>query len=107
MLKLIPAEIVAIWVTLRGIFAAAQTAPVCLQWAAFLALVVLTPIYLRRTAGISKTTQVWVTTGAFVVWAFSLGGAPFVTLPPQYVLPIFGAILLPLYTFAVPLLKID
>lgn len=108
LLKLIPAEIVAIWVTLRATFeAAAQTAPTWLQWAAFLILAVLTPIYLVKTAGVSKMTQVWISTGAFLVWAFSLGGVPFATLPKEYVLPIFGAILLPLYTFAAPLLNVD
>jgi hypothetical protein len=48
-----------------------------------------------------------VTTGALIVWAFSLGGAPFSTLPASWVMPIYGAVLLPLYTFAVPLLNVD
>ena len=107
LLKLIPAEIVAVWVAMRGTFAAAQSAPVWLQWAAFVILVALIPIYLSRIAGVSKRVQIGVTTGAFVVWAFSLGGAPFSTLPAQYVLPIYGAILLPLYTFAAPLVNLD
>ena len=107
LLKLIPAEIVAVWVTMRGTLAAAGDAPIWLQWVAFLVLLALTPIYLRRTAGITKPAQVWISTGALAVWVFSLGGAPFDTLAAPYFLPIYGAILLPLYTFAAPLMSVD
>jgi hypothetical protein len=107
LLKLIPSEVVALWVTLRSTLTAADTAPGWLQWVAFLALLCLTPIYMKRIAGVSKTSQVCITTGGFVVWVFSLGGVPFATLPSPYFLPIYGALLLPLYTFAMPLWDVN
>lgn len=104
LLKLIPAEVVAVWVTVRGILAAAQSAPEWLQWISFGAILALTPIYLQRVAGVTKPAQVWVTTGAFIVWAYSLGGVPFGSMGAPLYLPIYGAVLLPIYTFAIPVI---
>lgn len=106
LLKLIPGEIVALWVTLRGVLTAAGEVPPWLPWIALLALLALSPLYLRRLAKIEKWLQVWLTTLAVLVWAYSLG-LPFDKLPAPYYMPIYPAILLPLFTFALPLWKAD
>jgi len=40
LLKMIPADIVAVWISLRGILAAAQNAPAWLSWFVFIGLLV-------------------------------------------------------------------
>ncbi|MBI5256001.1 MAG: hypothetical protein HY855_05845 [Burkholderiales bacterium] len=107
LLKLVPAEVVALWVSLRGILAAAQQVPAWLPWAAFVVLLALTPWYLVRVAKVAKPRQVAMCTGAFLVWAYSLGGLPFGSLPAPYYLPVYGAVLLPLYTFVLPLIPME
>ena len=78
-----------------------------LVWAfVFLALLALTWPYLSRIGGVTNRTQLAISTGAFFFWVFSLGG-PFVYLMGLVgwtYHPIYGGLLLPLYTFAVPIL---
>jgi hypothetical protein len=51
LLKLVPAEVVALWITLRGVLSSDDASvPVWLPWFAFGVLVLLTPVYLRRLA---------------------------------------------------------
>ncbi len=107
LIKLIPAEVVALWISLRSILAATHNVPAWLPWAVFGILLVLTPVYLHRVAKIGKSKQLALCTGAFAVWALSMGGAPFSQLPPPLYLPVYGAVLLPLYTFLVPLVGFD
>jgi Kef-type K+ transport system membrane component KefB len=66
----------------------------------FLALLVGTWFYLERLQKVSKRQQLIVSTVAFAIWTFSLGG-PFADF--AWYSPIYGAVLLPLYTFAVAL----
>jgi hypothetical protein len=69
-----------------------------LLWITFGLLLVLTPVYLWRVSHVTKTVQLVIATISFAVWVFSLGG-PFAFFP--WYQPIYGAVLLPLYTFAV------
>jgi len=105
LLKLVPAEVVAVWVTIKGIVASASQVPAWLPWIISALMLVLTPFYLRRVAKVTKLRQVALSTIAFVVWIFSLGGAPFGNL--SWYNPLYGAILLPIYTFAVPIVNVD
>lgn len=106
--KLIPTEVVALYLFLSGIIAAARPAeadrgPVLTF--VFGALLVLTAPYLRRVAGVRNRLQVGISTVAFGVWVFSLGG-PFVYLLQLAGFSydqLWGAILLGLYTFIVPI----
>lgn len=99
-LKYIPAEVVAVYIAVQGAIDAAEpTGPnETLLWIAFGILFVLTPVYLWRVGKVTKTVQLAVATIAFAVWVFSLGG-PFAFLP--WYQAIYGAVLLPLFTFAV------
>jgi hypothetical protein len=105
LLKLVPAEVVALWVTVSGIIASASKVPAWLPWIVFALMLVLTPFYLRRVAKVTKLRQVALSTIAFVVWIFSLGVVPFGDL--SWYMPLYGAILLPIYTFAVPIVNVD
>jgi hypothetical protein len=100
LVKNIPAEVIATFVFLAGVINAAGTGtPSWLLWTVFAVLLVGTPLYLSRAQGVKKPLQLAISTGAFAVWVFSLGDqGPFGTLP--WYKPIYGAVLLPLYTFA-------
>lgn len=99
-LKYIPAEVVAVYIAVQGAINQADPTPTgaTLLLIAFGILLVLTPVYLWRVAHVTKTLQLVIATVSFAVWVFSLGG-PFAFLP--WYQAIYGAVLLPLYTFAV------
>jgi hypothetical protein len=106
--KLIPAEAVALYLFLSGVIGAARSAEADrgpILTVVFLVLLFLTIFYLKRVAGVTNGVQISISTLAFAVWVFSLGG-PFIYLLPkvgfQYD-PLWGAILLPLYTFVTPI----
>ena len=107
LLKYIPAEVVALYLTLDGIIKAAtgQLSPREMVWAGwiiFAALLVLTPVYLLKMAGVTKKLQLFVSTLAFAVWIFALPDGIFKSL--SWYRPVFGALVLPLYTFLVPMI---
>lgn len=98
--KLIPGEVVATYVFLDGVLRSAPAnvpAPV-LRWFVFFALLSATWVYLHRVEHVTKRRQLVISTTAFAVWAFSLGG-PFAAF--HWYSPFYGSILLPLYTFGV------
>ena len=70
LVKLIPAEIVALYAVVQTFI------PMTLVAHLFLAvpLVVLCPLYLLYAMKVKKIDQVVITTVAFVVWIFALGG---------------------------------
>lgn len=106
-LKYIPADIIAIYITLMGIADASlnnETWKVWLPWAIFGSVLALTPVYLVRVAKISARVQVAIATGAFVVWAVSLG-SPFDQHHIQWFEPVLPALLLPFYTFVVGVIE--
>jgi len=109
LIKLIPGEVVAVYLFLSGLIAATDAAKVPqgpLLSVVFLILLTLTWPYLSRIAGVSSPIQLAISVGAFAVWVFSLGG-PFPYLMDKVGVsyqPIYGGVLLALYTFAAPIL---
>ncbi len=95
LIKYIPAEVVTLYFTLDALLPEGRE---ILAWIVFLVLVVLTPIYLMRVQKVSKRMQLVISTVAFIVWVFRLGG-PFDGL--SWYDPLYGALLLPLYTFGI------
>jgi hypothetical protein len=78
--KYIPGESVALYVTLGGIvegsqFAAEPGLGAGLKWGVFGFALLFTPFYLAKVAGVSKGSQIVVSTVSFVVWALAIGGA--------------------------------
>jgi hypothetical protein len=107
LLKLIPAEIVAVFITIDGIIRSADRTDAMpwIYWLVFVVLTLGTYLYVSRAADLpllSKPSwQALLSTISFVVWVFAVGG-PFKDL--NWYDPVYGAILLPLYTFLIPLL---
>lgn len=105
LLKYIPMEVVTTFVFLDGLVSVANgRVPVnSLRWTIFFALLVGTWFYLKRVQQVSKSKQLAISTTAFAIWVFSLGG-PFTAF--GWYSPVYGAILLPLYTFFVPIIEV-
>lgn len=105
LLKYIPTEVVALYLTLDNILKSAavnQQPDQTLLWIIFLLLVIFTPIYLWRVTKVRKTVQLIISTVAFVIWVFALGGV-FENLP--WYQHYYGALLLPTFTFLVPIIE--
>ncbi|MBE3097012.1 MAG: hypothetical protein IMZ44_07760 [Planctomycetes bacterium] len=103
LLKYIPAEIIALYMTLQSVMLAADVkrdSPY--WWLVFGICAVITPFYLWRVLGITKIIQVMLTTFSFVVWVVALGG-PFTQLACYS--PLMPAIMLPAYTLVVALIN--
>jgi len=106
LLKNIPAEIIAAWVTASNLINSASDTPKnTVLWIAFLIGVVLTVFWTKKQTDVkglpTAWTQISIATGSFVVWVFALGG-PFASL--SFYRPLYGALLLILYTLVVPLI---
>jgi hypothetical protein len=96
--KYIPAEVITLYLGLNAIVASADGAPHFLYWVIFFAGLIGTPYYLWRIQNVTTTTQLLVSTAAFAVWVFALGG-PFTDISGYK--QVYGALLLPLFTFFV------
>lgn len=101
--KYIPGEIIAAYVAIDGIVKSATKFSDAAYWIAFLLLLVLTPLYIWRVTTEppkkAATAQIIVSTIAFFVWVFAIGG-PFASL--SWYVPVYGALLLVIYTTAIP-----
>jgi len=100
LLKYIPTEVVTTYVFLDGVLrSASATFPVAaLRWFVFVVLLFGTWFYLNRVEKVTRRQQLVISTVAFGLWVFSLGG-PFAAF--HWYSPVYGAVLLPLYTFGV------
>ena len=98
LMKLIPVESVTLYLTMvsgvRG-----GNLPEVVLWFVFAFVLVATYFYLRVVLKIEAPRQLFVTLGAFCVWAFTIGG-PFEQVPYS---DSIGAMILPAYTFMVPI----
>jgi hypothetical protein len=103
-MKYIPAEVVAVYVFVQGLISQPNSvgSNTTILWVVFAVVLVLTPFYLKQVQHVTKVIQLVVSTVAFAVWVFSIGG-PFATLP--WYQAIYGAVLLPLFTFAVGIIE--
>lgn len=106
--KLIPTEIVGAYMALAGIVgigAPGGTDPDSLSKVliqiVFFALVILTPLYLWKASGVHNILQLIVTTVAFIIWIYTLGG-PFEVWGIYE--PRIAALILILWSIAIPLI---
>lgn len=111
LLKLIPAEIVAAFLALKGVMDAAQKVDgiELVQWIVFVGLLIFTPLIYRYIYKVKDVKQHVITAFAFVVWVFTVGGPfdQFFMGPDGDILPIKGiiaSIVLVFYTLSVPML---
>jgi len=97
--KYIPGEVLAGYISIGGIISgldASRPRPM-LAWLLFGLCLVLTPVYLARTAekGQPKTLHLALSTVAFAVWAYAVGG-PFAA--ERWHDPAIGSIALGIFT---------
>jgi hypothetical protein len=104
LVKYIPSEVVAAYLSLDLICRSSNVNETWIRWAILLFGFVATPIYLWRALGVQKIIQLAISMAAFCVWAFALGG-PFLAL--SWYKPLYGALLLPVFTFLAPLIAPD
>jgi hypothetical protein len=104
LLKYIPVEVVAVYLAVNGALGTLTDAGTrtFLIWVVFFLLLAGTPLYLARIQKVSKRVQLLIATVSFAVWVFSVGG-PFSNL--GWYQPVYGAIILPLFTFFVPVIE--
>lgn len=102
LVKYIPSEVVALYIALGSILGSSDKSDSSLYWVIFGVCLVGTGLYLWRVTNVTKVTQIVISVVAFFVWALALGG-PFESL--NWYDPVYGALLLPIYTFFVPMLE--
>lgn len=103
LLKYIPAEIVALYITLDAMIRSGN--PPWRQmglWVAFWVTLVGVPAYLWRVQRVRKWVQLLISTTAFAVWVFAIGG-PFAVL--SWYSPLLGGLVLVAYTFFIPIIE--
>jgi hypothetical protein len=103
LVKYIPAEVVGVYLFANGTIRTAGTqipakAGLWAGWIVFGFMAVMTPVYMSKVQNVKKKQQLLIVFFSFVVWVFTIGG-PFVNLSWYH--PIWGALLLPLYTFSI------
>ncbi len=107
LLKYIPAEVVVVYVFVEGLIrnAPADVPREKVLWCVFF---LLAGWYLGlsnpRPEGKQENAIATISTFAFAVWVFSLGG-PFVSF--SWYKPFYGTLLLPLYTFGISAIKAE
>lgn len=116
LLKLLPAEVVAAYLTIQGITgtapsgsnATAGAAPVIgqdgiLLIACSIVLFLATPLYLWKVQKVTLRSQLIITTLSFAVWLFAIGG-PFTYLSiDQTFREHLSAVLLVVFVFLLPI----
>lgn len=102
LLKYIPAEVIALYVTLDAIIRSSEDISIWIYWSVFVFGVAATYLYLHRVEKVTKQVQLLISAGAFIVWVFAIGG-PFSHL--AWYQPIYGGLLLPIYTFLAAIIE--
>lgn len=109
--KLIPVEIIGVYLGISNLIEGQKitdaTAAQTVQWVVFFAILIITPFYLYRAAGVTDKLQIAVATFSFIVWALSLGG-PFSSyfdhrLTGGLTIKFLGGIILMIYSLIVPI----
>ena len=100
LVKLIPAEVIAFYLSLDGIVSNMPNKNVLL-WIVFLISILGTWLYIKRVSNINRLIQQLLTVLSFIVWVFVIGG-PFQQYSWYDVN--YGKILVTVYTFFIPLI---
>ncbi len=109
LIKYIPAEVVTFYITADLAIRSSASKPgvqVQLIWIVFGFLLVMTPLYLSRLLGVERRLELFLSTVAFAIWVFAMGG-PFLCWPWFAANRIVGGLVLMAYTFAIPVIDPD
>ena len=100
LLKLIPAEVVAAYL---AVFQVMKDSTPWLHYASFILLLLLNILY-KRNAGVTDWIQILISSFAFGLWVIGLGGPDKEFLVYGEHSKTIAAVLVPIYTAAIPLL---
>jgi len=108
--KLIPSEILGVWITIKTMVEGNDSIPEnSILLGIFMFCLFLTFAYIRLLpAELEKKPTVKqgiISVGAFMVWAIAIGGKPFISISWYH--PIYGSILMVLYTVVIPLIPLE
>ena len=108
-MKYIPSEIVGAWIAIQGIAKNINNPNNIFLWIIIIFLAVLTFFYIKQqTSEANKKTagkQTVISVGAFIIWAFAIGGQPFESL--VFYNSAYGSILMILYTLTIPIIPLN
>ncbi|TRX31198.1 hypothetical protein FNW52_18970 [Flavobacterium sp. ZT3R18] len=102
LVKLIPSEIIAAYVTIYGLVQAFNGGnKEKLLWIVIVILIIITPVYLIKVSKVTKKSQLLFSTIGFVIWVFATGSpAPkILEFPPESL----ASIVLIIQTLSIPL----
>jgi hypothetical protein len=99
LLKLIPSEIIAVFVFVQGVLP--NQLPPHLVFTAI--LLGLTPVYLRWGMGVRSRAQLVISTLSLAVWILAMGNGPVRFLKPPLYEPWYGSMALALWTLVPPI----
>jgi hypothetical protein len=99
LLKLIPSEVIAIFVFVQGVIPR-QLLP---HLVVTLLLVALTPFYLSWAAGVRSRAQLVISTLSLLVWIHAMGIGPLRFVPAPWYEPWHGAVMLAVWTLVPPM----
>lgn len=102
LIKYIPAEVIALYLTLDTLIRSKGELHLAMYWGVFLFGIVATYLYLWRVQKVNKQLQLLISVIAYCVWVFAIGG-PFVHL--SWYDPLYAGLLLPSYTFLISIVE--
>jgi hypothetical protein len=100
LLKLIPSEIIAVYIFLQGVLPDRLVPHLVIS----LLLVAITPLYLYTAMGVRSGGQLAVSTLSMVVWIYALGQGPVRFLGAPLYEPWYGSVILAIWTLIPPML---
>jgi hypothetical protein len=99
LLKLIPSEVIAVFVFIQGVMPRVLLPHVVVA----LLLVGITPVYLYWAAGVRSRPQLVISTLSLVVWIYAMGVGPFRFVRPPFYEPWHSAVALAIWTLIPPI----
>jgi hypothetical protein len=100
LLKLIPSEIIAVFIFLQGVLPERLIPHLVIS----LLLIGITPLYLYTAMGVRSAGQLVVSTLSMVVWIYALGQGPVRFLEAPIYEPWYGSVILAMWTLVPPML---
>jgi hypothetical protein len=100
LLKLIPSEIIAVFIFLQGVLPDRLIPHLVIS----LLLIGITPLYLYTAMGVRSGGQLVVSTLSMVVWIYALGQGPVRFLEAPIYEPWYGSVILAMWTLIPPML---
>lgn len=106
LVKLIPSEIIAAYVTIYGLVTGIKSPHEnIILWIVIAILLIITPLYSIKVSMVTKKSQVVYTTFGFLIWAFATGSPikEIDTVPVSFI----ASVILILYTLFIPIVYME